>query len=93
MLRGFSDRKILFPDGNGYGGVMWLLLTFFQIAKLPKLWFWLSKLTNALLAVPLTINYAYARLTGKKPRESLKDYLFYYTHLFVNHGFCAWVKK
>ena len=93
MTGDFSDRKIMLPDGNGYGGVMWLLLTFFQIAKFPTLWHWLSKISNALLVIPLTLSYAYARWFGSKSPESLRDYLFYYTHLFVNHGFCIWVRK
>jgi SAM-dependent methyltransferase len=93
MLSKFSRRTVMLPDGNGYGGVVWLLLTYFQIAKLPRLWSLLSTLTNAVLAVPLTLSYGWSRLLGTKPRESLGEYLFYYTHLFVNHGFCAWVKK
>lgn len=93
MMEAFSDRKSMLPDGNGYGGVMLLLLTFFQIAKFPRLWFWLSTIANALLAVPLTLSYAYARWFGSNSPESLRDYLFYYTHLFVNHGFCIWVRK
>jgi len=72
---------------------MLLLLTFFQIAKFPRLWSWLSKLTNGLLAIPLSLSYAYFSWTGNKPNESLQDYRFYYTHLFVNHGFCAWARK
>ena len=33
ILNTFSKHKIFLPDGNGYGGVFWLVLTFFSDLK------------------------------------------------------------
>ena len=93
VLKDFSERRILIADGLGYGGVLWLVLTFFQIRRFPRLWRALSKGSNLLLSVPLALHYFFLRLTKRAPKESLSEYLLYYTQLFLAHGFGAWAKK
>ncbi len=93
ILQRFSQHKILLADGNGYGGVIWLVLTFFQIAKFPRLWYWLSKASNLALAIPLTLSYLYTSVRKGRPNESLAEYIFYYSQLFLCHGLCGWARK
>jgi len=93
MLRVFREYKLFLPDGNGYGGVLWQVLTFYQISKFPKLWHALSAVVNAAIAVPLTLAYFATRSTRTPNEISLSQYRFYYIHLRMNHGFCAWARK
>ena len=64
MLRSFREYKLFLPDGNGYGGVLWQVLTFYQISKIPSLWRALSAVVNSAVAVPLTLAYV---LTRRQP--------------------------
>jgi SAM-dependent methyltransferase len=95
ILRIFSEHKIFLPDGNGYGGVLWLVLTSFKIYKFPKLWRLLSSCTNALLAIPLLLIYQLNLDQGNSKRQgiSFTEFKFYCTHLYVNHGYCGWAVK
>lgn len=96
MLSTFSEHKLFLPDDSGYGGVLWQLLTFYQIGRFCKLWHLLAKLTNILLAVALTLSFKLGklRLSGVEGQDvSLREYRFYYTYLFVGHGFCGWAMK
>jgi SAM-dependent methyltransferase len=93
MLRIFREYKLFLPDGNGYGGVLWQVLTFYQISKFPTLWRALSALVNAAIAVPLSFAYFAAGRSRAADAISLRQYRFYYTHLRMNHGFCAWARK
>ncbi len=94
MLSVFGERKVFLPDGCGYGGVFWQLVTFYQIDRMPRVKALLSTCVNALLAIPLTLKYF---ASGRKRRDdrgaSLSEFLFFYKHLHVNHGFCAWAAK
>ncbi len=95
ILSVFSENKIFLPDRNGYGGVLWLVLTLFQITKFPKLWRLLSLCTNAFLSIPLIVIYKFNldQSNSKKQGISLKEFRFYYTHLSINHGYCGWAVK
>jgi SAM-dependent methyltransferase len=93
MLRVFREYKLFLPDGNGYGGVLWQVVTFYQISKFPWLWRALSAAVNSAIAVPLTLAYFLTRRTRTADDISLKQYRFYYIHLRMNHGFCAWARK
>jgi len=93
MLRIFSEHKLFLSDGSGYGGVLWQVLTFYQISKFPRLWHALSAMVNSTIAVPLTLAYALTRRTQTANGISLRQYKFYYIHLRMNHGFCAWARK
>lgn len=94
VLNIFSEHKMFLPDGNGFGGVFWQVLTFYQIGKIPKLLGLLSKCVNALLAIPLTFRFIFKRYKGIIGQDiSLREYRFYYTHLYINHGFCGWAMK
>ena len=94
MLSIFSEHKLFLPDGNGYGGVLWQMLTFYQIQKFPRLWRLFSNLTNALLSIPITVGFTWRmkKVLAIK-RFPLREYRFYYTYLYVNHGFCGWAVK
>jgi len=93
MLRAFREYKLFLPDGNGYGGVLWQVLTFYQISKFPRLWHALSAVVNSAIAVPLTLAYALTRSNQAASGISLRQYRFFYIHLRMNHGFCAWARK
>jgi SAM-dependent methyltransferase len=93
MLRIFREYKLFLPDGNGYGGVLWQVLTFYQISKVPKLWGALSAIVNSALAVPLTLAYFLTRRSQTANEISLRQFTFYHIHLRMNHGFCAWARK
>ena len=60
----FREYRLFLPDGNGYGGVLWQVLTFYQISKLPRLWRALSAVVNSAIAVPLTLAYVLTRRTS-----------------------------
>lgn len=85
LLSVFREHKLFLPDGNGYGGVFWQILTFYQIGKFPKLWKLLSSFTNSILGIFLTIRSKSLRDIDKKK--------FFYIHLYINHGFCGWAIK
>lgn len=94
MLSGFSEHKIFLADGNGYGGVFWQIFTLFKIGSFPKLWSILSKVFNFFMIFPLFISFLKEKVYKKDGlNNSFSDYLFFYTHLCVNHGFCGWAKK
>jgi SAM-dependent methyltransferase len=95
MLGAFSGRKLFLPDGLGYGGVFWQLMTFYQIDRTPRLRSLLATCVNSALAVPLTLKGLSSRRKYDDGEEgvSLREFRFFYTHLHVNHGFCAWAKK
>jgi SAM-dependent methyltransferase len=93
LLRSFSEYRIFLSDATGYGGVFWQVVTFYQIARFPKLWRALSALVNVVISVPLTLAYL---LNGRHQTGNaitLSQYRFYFLHLRMNHGFCAWARK
>jgi SAM-dependent methyltransferase len=93
MLRIFGEYRLFVPDGNGYGGVLWQVLTFYQISKWPKVWRALSALVNSAIAVPVTLTYLLNGRNHTGNDITLSQYRFYYLHLRMNHGFCAWARK
>ena len=93
MLRTFSEYRLFLPDANGYGGVLWQVLTFYQICKFPRLWRVLSALVNSAVNVPVTLAYLLTRRNHTDHEITLSQYRFYYLHLRMNHGFCAWARK
>ena len=93
LLRIFREYKLFLPDSNGYGGVLWQVLTFYQISKFPRLWHALSAVVNSAIAVPLTLAYLATRRNTTANEISLSQYRFYHIHLRMNHGFCAWARK
>lgn len=93
MLNIFSEHRLFLPDGNGYGGVLWQVLTFYTIGRFPNVLGLLSKCANRLLAIPLTLKFRHDLTNKGRPKISLRQYRFYYTHLHINHGFCGWAVK
>jgi len=94
LLKGrFSEYKLFLPGEQGYGGVLWQLLTFYLIDQFPKAHNVLAKITNV-AAVPLiALRYLVGPYRKGRSRISFKEYRFLCTHIYVNHGFCAWAKK
>jgi len=94
ILSIFSEHKLFLPDGNGYGGVLWQVLTLHEIYKFPKLWNFLSKCTNALLVLYFTFKFIPHWVRGNlRKKGSFRYFIFYCIHLSVNHGFCGWAVK
>lgn len=93
LLRIFSEYKLFVPDGNGYGGVLWQVLTFYQISRFPGLWRVLSALVNSAITVPTALAYFVVRHKHTGNEITWARFRFYYIHLRMNHGFCAWAKK
>jgi ubiquinone/menaquinone biosynthesis C-methylase UbiE len=92
ILQIFSEYKLFLPDSNGYGGVLWQVLTSYQIDRLPKLLHFISTLTNTAFKLPLTLSYI-LKNDKYKTNVSLSECLFYYLYFRINHGFCGWAKK
>jgi SAM-dependent methyltransferase len=59
MLSVFNERKIFLPDGYGYGGVFWQVVTCYRIGRFPTVWSFLSKCVNSLFAILLTMKFTY----------------------------------
>ncbi len=96
MLNGFSEVKIFVPgETDGFGWVFWYVVTMTTIGRYKRLHRTLSKLTNSILRVLLrTVYRARTKEIKKKYSDiSAQDFCYYYVHLFMNHGFCAWAKK
>lgn len=96
MLEKFSEVKIFAPgNGDGFGWVSWYVMTMTTITKFRRLHNILSKLTDALLRLVLTTLYRMKKsdIQERYDGVSLHDFCYYYVYLFMNHGFCAWVKK
>jgi len=96
MLNKFRQVKIFVPgESDGFGWVFWYVVTMTNMPKFGHLHGILAKLTNSFLKVCLSIVY---KLKEKQIRQkynniSAEDFCYYYTYLFMNHGFCAWAKK
>ncbi len=94
ILKSFSKHKLFLPDGKGYGGVFWQTLTFYEISRFPRLWSLLSTCTNILFTIPIAIKFVvHQAKSNNEPKISFREYRFFYTHLFLNHGFCGWAVK
>jgi SAM-dependent methyltransferase len=97
LLEGnFSEYKLFLPGSEGYGGVLWQVLTLYMIDYFPRLKKWLAKITNAAIVPLIALRYVTARNAPRRNGRSdvsFREYRFLYTHLYVNHGFCAWAKK
>jgi SAM-dependent methyltransferase len=93
LLGGFSEHKLFRADGRGYGGVLWQVLTLYKIEKLPALFDFLARCTNAALAIPLTVQFALAPHRGDRRDMPFGDFRRFYTHFYISHGFCAWARK
>jgi SAM-dependent methyltransferase len=96
MLKKFPEVRIFCPGGGqGFGFVFWYILTITNIRVFPRFFRFLSKTTNFLLKIYLFIVYTIFKnkIRNKFNNISWEEYCFYYTFLYVNHGFCAWVKK
>jgi SAM-dependent methyltransferase len=93
LVEGYSERRLFVSDPNGYGGVLTLMLTLFQLQRFPGLWKAASWLVNLVLTIPLWCWYRAERLRGHWPETSWREFRFYFLHLFVSHGVCVWAKK
>ena len=94
MLENFSEVKIFVPGkASGYGYVFWSIVTFTLIHRFPRLHKFLTVTFNSLLKLFLYIFYKMRPHCNTFKDVSFKDVSFYYIYLFLNHGFCAWVKK
>jgi len=96
MLNRFFEVKIFVPgESDGFGWVFWYVITMTTISKCERLHRILSKLTDSVLKVLLSIMYKVRKKEIQKKYKdiSIHDYCYYYTYLFMNHGFCAWARK
>jgi len=93
MLGRFAEHRLFLPDGRGYGGVLWQVLTCYTIDRAPALLGLLARCTNGALAVGLAARYLLGRLRRGGRDVSFRDYRFFYTHFYISHGFCAWARK
>lgn len=93
LLSVFSKYKIFLPDSNGYGGVLWQVLTFYKITKYSKTHSLLSKLTNGTMTVYFSLKYLKQKIKNGPMEVTLKQFLFFNIHLCVNSGFCGWAVK
>jgi SAM-dependent methyltransferase len=94
MLKCFSKHFIFLPDSYGYGGVLSEVLSFYLIDKVPFLRYSLSKLVNFLLGIFLGLKYMVSLIMHKDSSQcEFREYRFFYTHFYINHGFCAWAIK
>jgi SAM-dependent methyltransferase len=89
MLDRFSETKIFVSERqSGYGYVFWSVLTYARINRLPRLHFFLASATNVILKRLIHGSYM-----TKKRDHTLDDAIFFYTYVYYNHGFCAWMRK
>jgi SAM-dependent methyltransferase len=89
MLKPFAEVRIVLPGReSGFGFVLWQILSFGAIDRFAALHSGLARLTNSVLRMALSLAYAV-----KKPDMPYRDFIFYYTYLYINHGFCAYVRK
>ena len=93
LVEGYSERKLFAADSGGYGGVVLMLLTMYQIQKMPALWATGSWLFNCFLAILLWIVFRVERLRGHWKDTSWQEFRYYFTHLYVTQGFCVWARK
>ncbi|MBD2212405.1 methyltransferase domain-containing protein [Nostoc linckia FACHB-104] len=99
MLEKFSELKIFSPGGSsgcqGFGYVFWYIITMTAITYVPLLHSILSRVTNFILDIFLSIAYyiKQRKIKSKFGDISREEFCFYFIHLFINHGFCAWVRK
>lgn len=96
MLGDFSQVKIFVPgEWDGFGWVFWHLVTMTTVSRVKRLHRTLSKLTDLALKMSLTIFYKAnkGQIRRRHNNVTLEDFRYYYTYLFMNHGFCAWAKK
>jgi SAM-dependent methyltransferase len=93
MLDRFAERRLFLADDKGYGGTVWQVLTLYKIEEWPALFEFLATCTNAVLALPLTLQFVLGRRASRGRDLSLRDYRRFYTHFYISHGFCAWARK
>jgi SAM-dependent methyltransferase len=96
MLGKFSQVKIFVPgETDGFGWIFWYVVTMTTVGKYKRLHGILSKVTDSSLKVLLSIVYRVKKKEIKNRYNdiSVQDFCYYYIYLFMNHGFCAWVKK
>ena len=92
----FSEVKIFVPGrADGFGWVAWYVMTMTRITQFRRLHNMLSRLTDALLRLLLNIVYRINKgeIQERYDGVSLDNFIYYYTYLCMNHGFCAWAKK
>ena len=89
ILKPFSEIKLLMPGkDSGYGYVFWYLNTLSAISRVPRIHTLLTRAFNWVLRLAL-----YPIYLRSSSEYTFEEFTFFYTHLAVNHGFCAWVKK
>ena len=93
LMEGYSDFRLCLADSTGYGGALLEVLTFFQLHRLSRTWTLLSAVLNALLTIPLGAIFLLGRKSARWRGVSWQDFRFYYIHLHLAHGFCAWGRK
>lgn len=93
LVEGYSERRLFVCDGLGYGGVLSLMLSFFQFTHFPRLWSLVSRTINLGLLGPLWVWYRLERARGRWPGVPWSDYKYYCLHLYMAHSYCVWAKK
>lgn len=93
LVEGYSERRLFVCDGRGYGGVIALVMSFFQIARWPKLSSIASTLPNLAMTVPLWFWYRLERARGRWSDVTWAEYRYYFLHLALSHSFCVWARK
>jgi SAM-dependent methyltransferase len=89
----FSEYRLFLPDSTGIGGVAWDVSTLYLTDRFPKARRFLAKVTNIALVPRIALrSFSGPRKQGRND-ISFQEYRFLWTHIYVNHGFCAWAKK
>jgi SAM-dependent methyltransferase len=92
LLDIFPEVKLFIPNKKGFGGVLWSVLTYYKIDKLPQMHSLLSKITNMILRVFLIFAFLFKN-RAYNCHISFREYSFYYIYLNINNCLCAWAKK
>lgn len=96
MLDRFPDVKVFVAgEADGFGWLLWYVLTMTTIGKFRRLHRGLGRLTDSVLRLVLSAAYKLRNEEILKTYGdvSLDDYCYFYLYLFMNHGFCAWARK
>lgn len=90
MMKPFSESKVfLAGPGGGYGYVLLDVLTYGRIRRHGKLHNRLARAINSVLAGVVRVKCK----LRPNPDYTTEQAVFYFVHLRLNHGFCAWVRR
>lgn len=93
LVEGYSERRLFVSDATGYGGVLALVASLFQIQRVPWLWRGVSAGLNAAISIPLYAWYRFERAKGRWPGIAWREFRYYFLHLYLAHGYCVWARK